>query len=267
MHHPRAPIRAAAASVFILLAATQTAATPSTARLTDAQLTARGNAISNRIMQLEMAGASDDAIESVMVEEFGVQPLPRVGTESDVTILSSGGDCVSLPAPRAYYDVQAGAHALSASWQWKNRWDGKRCWVSDVSVGGGNVGGPDAFGVYLDTAGTYKSSGGNSYTETGTRYSMINPEDWNGSGVVFRVQDKSNSGSRSYTWDHGNIWMYFNIKSCPVTFTLKSKLGHTWSSTSVTEATVGTTGVSLTFSSTANRWQAVNPVAGSYFVC
>jgi hypothetical protein len=177
---------------------------------------------------------------------------------------------VKLPKPTAYYDTPAGAHIVSASWAWQNLpKSSNRCWIRDTSVYGGDVGGPDAFGIYLNRKVIYRSSGGSHWTETNARTRFVNPEDWDDYGVVYRSQDRSNTGNRQYTWDHGNVWMYFNLTTCAgtQTFTLKSKIGHTWSNASISSANVSATGISLTFTTTENRWQAVNPTAGIYTPC
>lgn len=257
----------AGALIVLLTAAAPGTSQLSTLQLSSTQLAARGEAISSRIMELQRSGQGQRSIDRTMAREFGLVPVAATA-ETALVALSSDASCVNLPKPTAYYDH--GMHIVSASWSWKNKpGTTTRCWTSDTSVYGGNVGGADAFGIYLNREIIYRSSGGNAYTETNVRTQFVNPEDWDAYGVVYKGQDRSNTGNREYTWDHGNVWMYFNVLSCTgtQTFTLKSKMGHTWSSTLLSGASVSDTGISFTFTKVENRWQAVNPVAGIYTPC
>ena len=273
--------RVVATALAAVVALFLTAAAPVPQGMTAEQLAARGEAISNRIMELQRAGATQRTIDQAMHREYGLKPVPMAAQRSQLTeqrtqltaaatSTSTESSCVNLPKPTAYYDTPAGAHIVSASWSWKNLpKSSTRCWVRDTSVYGGDVGGPDAFGIYLNRQVIYRSSGGNHWTERNTRSRFVNPEDWDAYGVVYRSQDRSNTGNREYTWDHGNVWMYFNLTTCAgtQTFTLKSKIGHTWSNASISSASVSASGISLTFTTTEHRWQAVNPTAGIYTPC
>ncbi|MEO6578826.1 MAG: hypothetical protein ABIO99_08020 [Candidatus Limnocylindria bacterium] len=231
--------------------------------------------MSELIMSLEEAGKSEHAIDAAVKREFGAVRIPfeirrPLGVRgpmapSRTTLANSDGSCVALATPRAYLDVQAGAIAASATWKWKTV-NKVKCWTRETSAYGGNVGGFEAFGLYVDTPMNYKSGGGNSYTESGTRY-RLSVNDWNSYGIVVDGQDRSNTGNRGYTWDHGNAWMYFNIKGCPARFTMKSKYAHTWSNTQISSLTMGTAGYSVTFSSSSSQWQAVNGTVGYYQAC
>lgn len=251
------------AASFILVSVMGTTGAAAPRLMTDQEMAERGEAMTALITRLELAGKSETAIDAAVKREFGAV---RISMEPVVTAMAnSDSSCVTLATPRAYYDTQAGAIAASATWQWKVV-NGVKCWTRETSAYGGNVGGFEAFGLYVDKSMTYKSGGGNSYTESNVRY-QLGVHDWNSYGIVVDGQDRSNTGNREYTWDHGNAWMYFNIKGCPARFYLKSKYAHTWSSTQISSLSMGTGGYSVTFSSSSNQWQAVNPTAGYYHAC
>ena len=107
------------------------------------------------------------------------------------------------------------------------------------------------------------------FTETGVRTSYPNPWDADNSGATFRNQDKLLADKSQYNWDHGVLVYSFRLPlACPKgNYEIRSKLAHTWSGAALTSITVTIHGISATFSGTNEHWQAVNPIARSWYPC
>lgn len=175
------------------------------------------------------------------------------GSTSTTSTMSTAStdDDVFLSPPRAYYDPRGNeySHVVIGRWEYQKR-------LRE------SVGGLDGMGVAIQDVKVGESAllwkGEDTQGDDCTLFYDYTPSERSRTnGVVHREQDQYESYC-GYTWHWGQISMRFNIYSCDGLL-FDTKLGHTWSSTSLTGASISasTTGVGISFSfdSTSNHWE------------
>lgn len=219
----------------------------------------RHRVIRDLYTRLYTEGRTSAEVAAVLLAEFGLvaQQPPAVDT-GGATALSTN-QMVNLPRPEAFYDSQIRHHVLFGRFQWKHNCDTYYCWRHDVNGSTTNVGRLDGFSVAASKTITKHGTGFSTYGSGNWSNHYSNP--WNSSnyGFAFKAQDKYGGGfNGDYSWDHGTMSMTYDYPGCG-TYSFRTKLAHTWGSTDLTGVSIGSGGISFSFSSTNNRWQAATP--------
>lgn len=161
---------------------------------------------------------------------------------------------------------------IFAGWEWKGT---SASWIYEVPATCSNVklGGDDAAGLWFETTTglqlTYYTL--DTWDNKGTkRIATTIADDWNQNGVAFVEPDTVFMSScfdpMKYDWHKGSLKAWWAPTGAQHgTSAVKFRLGHTWSSTGVTDATVGLSDVSITFSKTTEQWNGTSsPFYWSY---
>jgi hypothetical protein len=214
------------------------------------------------------AGASRAEVDRLLAERFGWIAVGAAPGSRRIGPNESENQDVELSTPSVYYNTQQGRYEAFAwfHWQMCGLW---KCWLQDY-FGQDKIGEYDGFGLSIGRLVTRVTQSMYVYTEHGESTTYRNPWDADDSGATFRNQDKMLCGPAScYNWDHGLIVYSFHLRrTCPKgNYPINTKIGHTWSSTGVTDITVSLTGISITFDEVPHRWQAVNPTQRNWYPC
>lgn len=222
--------------------------------------------VSDAVEEMKRHGRSQDEIDAMLRDDFGWVLV--AGGDEEVVLAASENSDVDMRTPYVYYSTQQGRYVAIAWYYWKNC-GSQRCWMRDYPFFPPNFGGYDGYGLSIAKLVTRMTQSFSVYTETGYRTTYPNPSDADNSGATFRNQDKVLGPGQQYNWDHGVLTYSFTLRSgCPRgNYQINTKLGHTWASTGVSNITVNTSGISVSFSNTENRWQAVNPVPRNWYPC
>ena len=172
--------------------------------LTDAQYYQK---ILDRIEQIRSAGGSETAIDRMLEKEFGWTKLATAdGIEA---MAAASASDVNIYAPTVFYNNVKARYEAVGSWSWR-KCPTAPCWSINYGTSGGNVGGPDAFGIYSSIPVNYKTTAFAIYDEDGDGHSYTNPDDFDTTGVAFREQDTVHVFPwGDFTWDHGTLLMAF----------------------------------------------------------
>ena len=217
-------------------------------------------AVFDRVEKLERKGASQKAIDRVLERRFGWVREPEV--DSPVALATPSASDVTFTKPAIYRNVPANRYEVTAKWQWKNC-GSVRCWIVNYPGVSGNVGGPNGFALNASRNVNHLATSFVTYDEDGASRIYTNPEVFEADGVGFSEQDTQHVFPwDDFTWDHGTLVYAFRLASACLPGQLwkfTSKMGHTWSSTSLSSISISPTNISMTFSSTDARWTGTSP--------
>ena len=239
--------------------------------LTDAQYYQK---ILDRIEQIRSAGGSETAIDKMLEKEFGWTKLATAdGIEA---MAAASASDVNIYAPTVFYNNVKARYEAVGSWSWR-KCPTAPCWSINYGTSGGNVGGPDAFGIYSSIPVNYKTTAFAIYDEDGDGHSYTNPDDFDTTGVAFREQDTVHVFPwGDFTWDHGTLLMAFSLKSCSglrgTPFIWRSTMVHTWPGAGVLSTSVNPFSAppSITFSisgGSESYWKGVSPNPTYWYGC
>jgi hypothetical protein len=258
---------------------------------TQAQIDARYSAYRQRINQLLAAGKTEVEVAQAVAQEFNIVTLSVPASasidlrsylrsaESEGSSSTSTSEDIKLYTPTFSYDNQLHHYVMAASWEWQTCADNynRACWTKDDGVG--DMGGPDGMAIKVNRQ-VYRRGGGMSTNDNCGNKAIENStaDTDNGYGLGFVKQDTvsydSSNGACAgtpyrYNWHRGTVSEIFDFQSsCDASTTIQvdSKIGHTWSSTSVTSIGISTSGISFTWSSSSHRWNSI-PYAPAYGNC
>lgn len=171
----------------------------------------------------------------------------------------------------AYYDNLLREYIVEGHMQWKRKpdYDSTPYWYYDITQEG-EVGGYEGVGLEVEY---HENTNLVDYSlvslnSKGNLYRHRNADDWDRHvGVTYKVQDyaeynfvePSTWRNWDYTFDSYHIYTYWTLDGPIGRLGIKHRYGHTWDSTSVTSTSIGWPGgISFTFSSSSNRWDAVS---------
>ena len=255
----RTTSRLLAAAACVVVAATAAPANADATAWTPERIEQRHRVIRDVYTRLYLEGRTSAEVDAVLLAEFGLVAEQAEVPELGGVHAASTNQMVNLPRPDAYYDAQIGRHVVFGRFQWKHNCDTYYCWRHDVNGDTTNVGKLDGFSVSASKTITKYGTGFSTYGSGNWSNHYSNP--WNSSnyGFAFKAQDKYGGGfNGDYSWDHGTMSMTYAYQGCG-TYSFRTKLAHTWGSTDLTGVSIGSGGVSFSFSSTNNRWQAATP--------
>jgi hypothetical protein len=223
-------------------------------------------AITDRILEMQVRGASDERIDRMLSRAFGWELVAgNSSREPGATLVASENSDVSLSVPRVYFNTVMGRYEVSATFRWEdctNWWNGSTepCYMGDYN--GTNMGGYDGFGIRVSREVSRRAQSFVVATTANCRQWYANPADADGWGVVYRNQDrfKDSCGTSNYNWHRGAIvYSFMTLPGCPKgQYQFSTKMAHTWSSTGVSGISVSNRGISVSFSSTEHQWTAVS---------
>ncbi len=220
------------------------------------------------------------AVDAFFNEKNGFINVPvkqPMNSSQDISIQSDGSTQVTMYTPTISYDSYTGEYIFQGKMKWKTGTDSCSTpyWYNDITSEG-NVGGYDEMGIWLNTSSNMMLT--DHFLQTFYRYptrpghgstTVTQPKDWFSGGVVFQNQDKSQydfvdytctSKNWDYSWDSTVITMYIKLTgSKSGTFELHSQVGHSWSSTTINSLGISTSGVSVGWSSSSNKWEIESP--------
>lgn len=209
------------------------------------------------------------------VEKFlkskGIKEIQKLTGGDDYQALSVKGN-VTYFQPYAFFDRLTSEWTVYSGWIWQETglqsptyywgYDGLSC--SPTAMGG-----PDAAGLWFETTTglQLKSYMLNTYDNAGQlRINQPTADDWNSNGVAFVDQDSLvHNGCfvpMLYDWHEGYVYTFWRADGGHATTAVKFRLGHTWSSTSISGVSVGLSDISISFSSSQNQW---NGTASPYY--
>ncbi len=224
-------------------------------------------AVVERLIGLQEKAVSQERIDRILAREFGWVPVAGGGMSAGgrQPLASDNGD-VTLSTPRVYFNTQMGRYEVSATFTWRNCTDSftgvtEPCYVAD-GTSPTNMGGYDAFGIRVSKEVMRRSQQFVVSTNTNCRQWYTNPADADGWGVVYRNQDgwKNPCGTSHYNWHRGTVvYGFMTMPGCPKgPYQFSTKMGHTWRTSGVSGISVGSGGISISFSTTDHHWTAVS---------
>lgn len=224
-------------------------------------------AVTSAIDALAARGASQAQIDRMLERDFGWVVVGRQATDDgQAALLSSQNFNVSLSVPTIYFNTSSGRYEAAAMFAWRSCPTGiggslEPCYMQDYG-GSAEMGGYDAFGIRLSKLVSRRGHVMTVAASTGCRTVYTVAAEADDSGAVFRNQDGffNPCGTSHYNWHRGTIVYSFLLRpGCPKgEYKIDTKMAHTWQSTSITSASVSTSGVSITFSLAANQWTGVS---------
>ena len=224
--------------------------------------------ILSKVEKLERNGASRSAIDRMLEREFGwVRETEEPSME---TLAAPSASDITLYKPTIYRNVPANRYEVTARWQWKNCGT-PRCWMVNYPGVNGNVGGPNAFAINTSRNVNELATTFATYDEDGSGRIYSNPDVFDADGVGFTEQDTQHATPwDNFSWDHGTLVFAFRLTGACVPgqlFKFKSKLAHTWDSTSVSSMSISLTGIDFGFSSSEARWVGLSPTPLDWKPC
>lgn len=257
-------------SAAVLLLAS-VAVGPVVGREPDARYYARVDA---RIRVLERAGATDAQVDAMLKSEFGwtragiLKPAAQTTSVEAAAVFNPSSSNVRLKPPTTYWNGTLTRHEVRGTWQWNDCSAYERCWAWYP----GNLGeGQNGFGISFSRPTTHLSTSLNVYDEKGRARTYSSPDSFGQYGATFAEFDIHNTYPTGYSWDHGTIFMSLRLPSSSCVrgqaLTISTRMGHTWNGTGVSSITVGSSGISVTFSSTSYRWTGVLNPAYYWYPC
>jgi hypothetical protein len=176
----------------------------------------------------------------------------------------STGDSVTMTTPYVYWDTTYFRYTAVA----KYRWDGDY-WENK---GGGNVGGPDGFGLRFDRKMDNRGVTGQ-FSGKGLAFGtsiVTNPADNSSNGVAYTKQDKAQAlagNDFDYNMKSGVVTMTVGRPACGTTTHLYSRYFHTWSDASVTGFDISLTGFGVSWTSDPQKWYAASQAGTWKITC
>lgn len=252
--------------IFSLVVCVYPAIAKEKAPLTEQELQARLEQINDIVGKKIKDKASPDEI-AVELEKFGLKRLngkkQAKEIDGEIGTLSNPDYCIDLPQAGAFWDSYAQKYYVYAYFFWNS----EAQWRADCPTGtysSANVGGNDSFGIAFSKAINRYSQQFQTWDNNGIRQTNTSTATKaNSYGVAFSRQDKALNSGDIYTWDSGMIGLYMLPQSTGY-MTFWQEMAHTWSSTGVSAVSIGPGGITFTFTSSNNKWEAVAPVAGEY---
>jgi hypothetical protein len=197
-----------------------------------------------------------------------------IDTASSATTASE----VKIYTPTFSYDNLLHKYVMAASWDWKICTQYKRaCWA-DEKTSAGPVGGPDGMGVKLNRLINRYNVGISTSDNCGNpKINNDQADTDSGYGIGFIEQDTvSLPGGAGmcagtpyrYNWHRGTVSETFLFRSncAGIQLQIDSKIGHSWSTTSVTSMGISTSGIAFGWSKTASHWNAM-PASPAHDYC
>lgn len=181
----------------------------------------------------------------------------------DMNIESDEDQCIDLPTTVIFEDVNNPGQYVACAWFfWNNNlWKGDLPFPCPYS---GHMGGRDCFGISFSRPVNILSKSFQTWDNGGTRriYSTI-AENQSNYGVSFSKYDDYNNAGILYYWDSGFLSVNFTPQQTG-TYAAWQTMGHTWDSTDISSVSIGSSGISITFTSSYSKWRAVAPTSGTY---
>lgn len=246
--------------LIVILVVSPSAVTADSLNNTIETTVERKQRISAGIADLWQHTQNEDAVAKFL-EEHGLEIVARP-EDQEVSLASNPSD-VYLPGPTITYDRSLDQYLIYFNWYWKK--DGLQGrWFQDSPICPYgmtcNMGGADAWGLHLDKSDVldldyqmlvlYDSAGQTSAWADNPVYNS------GSHGAAFEYQDTVYIpvvGPRVYNADSGSVTLWMT-KVGAGTVQFRSRMAHTWSSTSITSGTFSSSNLTFQFSSTSNRW-------------
>ena len=214
---------------------------------------------------------SDSPEARAAADSIGLQ---AVRVQSTVEPLYSSSQYVAMSAPVANFDPLTGEYTLYGNMRWKTDTSGVPYWQLD-GLQTGTMGGDDGWGLYLSSSQGVNVTDG--ILQTNSLYSWgaglqtwTTLEDINPTGIAIAAPDTMVYKQVDYVnqwknWDYSAnssiVYMWARIVGSRSSAQVKHQHVHTWATTGVLSMTVGTGGLSVTYSNggtTTYSWKATS---------
>lgn len=248
---------------------------------------ARREQITQGLAQIFKKSPGNNSALNSYMEQHGIYMIVPFGVQTSST--DSQPSDVSLGDPSVGYDSTTGLYMITGTWQWLNNSSGQRYWYADLpgnfldytSSNPAPVGGFDGAALALSSNTGLTFPQGNSwdlyaYSADGDTTSWYaTPSQVNTTGLDIQGQDgawadPANSGiggpagdAADYSWDHGFLDWWVGTQGTSYgsqighnTAYIWFALQHTWNGVSISSVSLGTGGISATFSNSAYGWNA-----------
>lgn len=223
----------------------------------------------NSIVQKHMeAKSSQQDIQNELMENgfyLVSQPMVNNYVKDDeiIGILSNEDTDIDLPSVVLFQDYNNPSRYVACGqffWNYEN-------WDSDIpspASYSGSVGGKDAFGITFSKPVNILSKTFDCWGNDGTPYHSYTVTQHQYSyGCCFEKQDYYFDYGDTYSWDSGCLVIYFTPQQTGQ-YAAWQTLGHTWSSADISSISIGSGGMSVTFTNVNYSWKAVAPTSGTY---
>lgn len=209
--------------------------------------------------------SSIEAVEEWLQSQGIIKLVPVEETEiTDEIGIMSTSDNIATPTVSVYYDSLADEYTINGNWKWLSG-----AWVNDLPSGfGGNVGGHDVSGIWFADGINLKMVDNSAYMlmrKVGNQYwgTTANISDWDSNGVALQAQDNAWVANTAYNYDYNFDSGYSAVTVYtvqPTSCYVRTKFGHTWSSTGISSVNVTSSGISISFTNTSNRWDKTSNI-------
>ncbi len=170
---------------------------------------------------------------------------------------------VDCPCASIYYDDLDPSKFIASGFFF---WD-SGLWEYDLPSPcpqSGNMGGTDAFGISFDKPITIYAKDFLTWDRNGNLWEDTSIADTqNTYGVAFAENDQYFSYGDDYTWDSGFVSVKFLPQQSGV-YSAWQTLGHTWSTTGISNISISSSGIGVSFTSSNYRWTHVAPESAHY---
>ena len=187
------------------------------------------------------AKGKEKAVEKFLLSK-GFKKVNIAKEEENFTTLSYGSDVSK--GISAYYSPEMYMYLVNGWWDWIG--------TSSYDVSASPY---DFAGIYMtNPSGSYIDSYGSAVYDQNDFYVSGNSwiSDTDSAGVLATISDVYIPSPLKYVGDNGQVWMW--LQSLPSTGYLKFQYKHTWNSGTIQSATIGTSGISVTFGTTPSYW-------------
>jgi hypothetical protein len=191
------------------------------------------------------------------------EQLNALNDADDIGIMSNEDQCIDLPTLDIFEDVNNPGQYVAGAWFfWNND-----LWESDLPFPcpySGHMGGKDCFGISFSRPINILSKTFQTWDNGGTRrINSTMAENQSSYGVSFKKYDDYNNAGILYYWDSGFLSLNFTPQQTG-SYAGWQTMGHTWASTDISSISIGSSGISVGFTSTNDEWKAVAPYSGTY---
>jgi hypothetical protein len=268
-------LAALAVSVAAFVAPTAAQATPvspdkASAAMTAKQLKIRSNTIHQALFAMGRAGMSNDQIAQSLWSRYQVRMVTKAAPNAGGTAFSTTNAYLTLPTPSIAYDTQAHIYYAVAYWSFNSNAIGELMSEAGYCFGC-NHGGYDGFGMTFNHAVTISGEDATSWGRTSCGYygtSQVPLSRNDSAGDVFEKQDRSNfsvcnSPAGDYNMYNGEAVTDLTAASVTCPLNVRSVYAHTWSSASITGASISYNSITFNISNSFNSWQRTSG-AGIY---
>lgn len=217
------------------------------------------NSIANKHMQMN---SSLDMWLADM-EANGFKLISTEQANSSFGINSNEDQCIDLPTAHIFEDYNRPGEYVACAWFfWNNDlWKSDLPWPCPYS---GRMGGKDSFGISFSRPVNILSKSFQTWDNSGTiRINSKIAENQSAYGVSFSKYDEFNNAGILYYWDSGFISVNFTPQQ-KGQYVAWQTMGHTWGGTDISSVSIGSSGISINFTASNNRWKAVAPRSASY---